>query len=175
VRIPITSSAFALVAVGCATVLAGCGGTRLHGGASRPAAADPIEYSDCMRAHGVPNFPDPGPAGQLALPSSIDPHAPAFRAARRRCASLQPAAVAPPRPSERRRRQAVIFSRCVRAHGLPDFPDPSLTVPAPGDGSGIIRGGLYWHVTAGTVTSPAFRRASVACGWRLAQPVANAQ
>jgi hypothetical protein len=44
-----------------------------------------LKLSVCMRAHGVPNFPDPGPHG-LHIGPNIDPRAPQFRAAQKACA-----------------------------------------------------------------------------------------
>ena len=44
-----------------------------------------------MRAHGVPNFPDPGPlspAARRSLRSSLDPGSPVFQAAARLCLGL---------------------------------------------------------------------------------------
>ena len=56
--------------------------------ASQRAAA--LRFSQCMRSHGVPNFPDPTFAGggmalELRRDSGIDPNAPAFKAAQQAC------------------------------------------------------------------------------------------
>lgn len=41
----------------------------------------------CMRAHGVPNYPDPSSSsgGQVGPPAGINPQAPAIRSAARAC------------------------------------------------------------------------------------------
>jgi hypothetical protein len=44
-----------------------------------------LKLSVCMRAHGVPNFPDPGPNG-LHIGPNIDPRSPQFQAAEKACA-----------------------------------------------------------------------------------------
>jgi hypothetical protein len=44
-----------------------------------------LKLSVCMRAHGVPNFPDPGPHG-LNIGPNIDPHSTQFQAAQKACA-----------------------------------------------------------------------------------------
>jgi hypothetical protein len=56
-----------------------------------------LKFSQCMRTHGVPNFPDPkfGGGGQVSLqvkggPDGIDPNSPQFRAARKTCQSDLP-------------------------------------------------------------------------------------
>jgi hypothetical protein len=52
-----------------------------------------LAFARCMRANGVPNFPDPnGQSGQLGPSSGIDPTSPAFQAALNGpCKSLAPA------------------------------------------------------------------------------------
>jgi hypothetical protein len=54
-----------------------------------------LEFSQCMRGHGVPNYPDPitGPTGGQAInlgPEGIDPSGPAFQAAQAACQKLFP-------------------------------------------------------------------------------------
>jgi hypothetical protein len=44
-----------------------------------------LKLSVCMRAHGVQNFPDPGPHG-LNIGPNIDPRSPQFQAAQKACA-----------------------------------------------------------------------------------------
>lgn len=66
----------------------------------KPSAADlrtALAWAQCVRKHGVPNFPDPtysaNPSGltlvfrgvQFQLPSSIEPRSPAFRQAQAAC------------------------------------------------------------------------------------------
>ena len=41
-----------------------------------------LAFAKCMRAHGVPDFPDPnGQSGQLGPSSGIDPNSPQFQSA----------------------------------------------------------------------------------------------
>ena len=68
----------------------------------------------------------------------------------------------------------VAFSKCVRDHGLPSFPDPTRNLPPPPAPNGFVRGGFYWPVGRGTVSSPGFLRAARACGWHITHPVAGA-
>ncbi|MFZ0378227.1 MAG: hypothetical protein WAL38_10400 [Solirubrobacteraceae bacterium] len=46
-----------------------------------------LAFARCMRAHGIPNFPDPSSysGGQVGLPAAIDPQSPAFLTAARVC------------------------------------------------------------------------------------------
>src|SRR5437588_474396 len=103
--------------------------------ASTSAYQKGLEYSACMRSHGVTNFPDPTTNGgggmQLRLDknSGIDPNSSQFKAAQQACQSLQPggktgagAAFDPTKIGP--------WAACIRTHGLPKFPDPQNT----GDG-----------------------------------------
>jgi hypothetical protein len=58
--------------------------------------AEQLKYAHCMRAHGVPGFPDPSPEGGFSIPNSVDENSPAFQAAERACKDLQPALPGPP-------------------------------------------------------------------------------
>ena len=52
-----------------------------------------LRYSQCMRTHGVPQFPDPKFSGggvQLRLPQGLGPDSPSLKAAQNACRSLQP-------------------------------------------------------------------------------------
>ncbi|MBV8527060.1 MAG: hypothetical protein JOZ75_01960 [Candidatus Dormibacteraeota bacterium] len=56
-----------------------------------------LKFSQCMRAHGIANFPDPqfhsGPGGggvELQVPTGVDPQSPQFQAAQSACQSDLP-------------------------------------------------------------------------------------
>ena len=106
-------------------------------GSSAPGGAL-VEYARCMRAHGVSSFPEPG---SLSAPDAIRnfkgeivqtvgalASSPVFQAAQRACAKYygRPAA-APPQVSPQEMQKLLVVSRCMRAHGVPDFPDPNPT------------------------------------------------
>jgi hypothetical protein len=147
----------------CAVALSACGSS------SKPSSAgsggtQPVKYADCMRADGVPNFPDPGSNG--ALPN---PALPAFRAALKACAKLQPVGMhlgGPPEPSATELRAARGFAQCMRNHGFSRFPDPLTTVS---DVATLTLGpGEYFPDPGPTeVQSPAFTQAAKACGVQL--------
>jgi hypothetical protein len=85
-----------------------------------------------MRSHGVPSFPDPGSSGQIRVDprklaeSGIDVDSPRFKRAARACLRLQPkGARATARQPTAAQQQAMLrFARCMRSHGVPNFPDP---------------------------------------------------
>ena len=93
--------------------------------------AEAEAYSQCMRSHGVSNFPDPvlTPDGGYGYRTTgIDPHAAAFQGALQACKSLP----SPWRPSGQQlspaQQQAWLsWAKCIRAHGVPNFPDPTFS------------------------------------------------
>jgi len=44
-----------------------------------------LRYAECMRAHGVSDFPDPLPGGGFDIPSAVDAQSRTFTAADRAC------------------------------------------------------------------------------------------
>jgi hypothetical protein len=160
-----------LVMVGSAVTLAACGsagpGVAGTGTSAAPnSKSSPIALSKCMRAHGVPNFPDPtaGPGGaglQISqTPGSsaltvngVTLSGPAFEAASKACKRLLPGGGGPPHPlSNQQKLRILAFARCMRAHGVPNFPDPTFR-----SGGGVLLQGV-------NPQAPAFGRASAACG-----------
>jgi hypothetical protein len=155
---------------GAATVvflLAGCGGSSSAGGtqAARGEGDPALKVAQCMRAHGVPNFPDPAPGGGLVVPNSINVKAPAFEAAQHACANLFPGGGPSGRASEADKLAMLHLARCIRTHGVPDFPDPTTAPPAtpPANGLALGRGGVFLIVR--DPQAPAFKHAAAVCGF----------
>jgi hypothetical protein len=165
-----------LAAITCTVAIVACSSSTQPSSTTGSAGTGQgVAYADCMRSHGVTGFPDPSPGGGVALPSSINPESPSYQNALQHCAKLQPGPIGgPPKASEHARILDVEFSRCMRRHGNPDFPDPSLSIPPPGEAQGIIRGGMYWRLPAGAVRSPAFEKAATICGLSPPHAVASA-
>jgi hypothetical protein len=59
----VNSLSMVLVACGCILAIAACGSSRSRSGSGSKTFAQGVRYSDCMRSHGVSNFPDPAPGG----------------------------------------------------------------------------------------------------------------
>jgi hypothetical protein len=121
-----------------------------------------------MRAHGVPNFPDPNPEGDLEITagSGIDPQSPAFQRAQQACSQYAPPIGPAHAMSASDRRRAVVFAQCMRAHGQPDFPDPTIGTPTPRTtGRVLALRGMFFAIGTGIdPKSLAFRQAARACG-----------
>jgi hypothetical protein len=156
--------AAALIGVGL--LAAACGGPAGPGVAnagpgssaspSASASGSALAYSRCMRAHGITKFPDPDSHGNLGLNAGpgtgIDPNSPQYKAADQACKHLMPA----PNPSQAAQdRPALLrYARCMRAHGVTDFPDPN-----PG-------GGIQASPTPGSdldPNNPIYKAANNAC------------
>jgi hypothetical protein len=123
------------------------------------------KFAACMRKNGVPNFPDPTSSGTVSIgPSSgIDPSSPKFQAAQQTCRKLLPNG-GQPTPAQIAKMQAgaLAFSKCMRAHGVTNFPDPTFSA---GGGIGI-------HIQAGSKSgldpnNPTFQKAQQACQGKL--------
>ena len=170
-------TALALISVLClATGLAACGGSAAPAGtgtSARASAGQFLQFAKCMRAHGVPNFPDPSLGGRIEISpgSGLHPRSPAFQAAQKACRSRLPGGgPGAIKPTKRQYAAALVFARCMRSHGVPGFPDPILSVPA---GSGPIlalRGMMFKPGPGIDPRSPAFQRAASHCGVRLPKP-----
>jgi hypothetical protein len=88
-----------------------------------------------MRSHGVANFPDPKSDGQLTIAGTgIDTNSPAFKGAQNACQSLMPGGGAlgsSGQKSDMSRAQGLTLARCMRSHGVPNFPDPNASGAIP--------------------------------------------
>jgi hypothetical protein len=89
-----------------------------------------LAFSHCMRSHGVPNFPDPNSSGVLPKiqVDQLAASSPQFPAAHRACEHLLPNGG---QPTQAQVQQAWNdmrnFARCMRSHGVPNWPDPAAT------------------------------------------------
>jgi hypothetical protein len=83
-------------------------------------------YAQCMRQHGVTNFPDPqGPNQNQFLISAAVQHNPHFQSASTACESLRPQQGTGAGSSGGvSQQQLLAFAQCMRANGVAQFPDP---------------------------------------------------
>jgi hypothetical protein len=148
--------AAAIVAMAVLAVLvAACGGSRAStgsggsasgGGSSSAQSGEP--FSVCMRSHGVPRYPDPpseAPPGFLAVVKSahaVGVSASQLQEAERTCYHTLPIDATklnhlslaqceyigdcPPTLVQQALTQLEKFARCMRSHGVPGWPDPTI-------------------------------------------------
>ncbi|HTW09491.1 MAG TPA: hypothetical protein VME46_18435 [Acidimicrobiales bacterium] len=118
--------------------------------------SDALKYSHCMRSHGVVDFPDPAANGNFSFSSAngIDPGSSQFQAANKTCEKLMPNGGQPTAAQQAAfTAQALKFSKCMQAHGIRDFPDPTSQ-------------GLQVRVSPGSdldPNNPKFQAAQSAC------------
>lgn len=181
-------------------VLAGCGGSKAPSIASvgktsaatttAPAATAGapkgqtqlqqglLKYSECMRANGVPSFPDPSPSGgfEFSASSGVDPSSPTMKAAQAKCQKLMPGGGPPAgatHPTAQWLAQMEKTAQCMRRHGVPSFPDPRTSVPAtpfPDGGTGVVSdidGVVLVFPSTLDTQSPAFQVAAKTCDFPL--------
>lgn len=161
-----TPPGLALAAVASVAVLAsGCGSSSpaTSTPSSRSQVAAAAKYTTCLRRHGLSNFPDPKaitengtPTVTVAFPAGST-NAPQFNTATDDCRKLYPSQRSGinPTPAQLRDLQhgMLAFARCVRAHGVSNFPDP----PSPqSNRRGPPFPGVDWR-------APAVQAAGTAC------------
>lgn len=139
----------------------GSGNSGSGSNSSRYEAA--LKYSECMRAHGVANFPDPGADGSIEIQSngpsgshSLHLNSAQFNAANQACKHLLPNGGQPTAAQKAQMEaQALKYSQCMRAHGVANFPDPDTS------GGGI---GFKLSPSSGIdPRSPQFQNAQKTC------------
>jgi hypothetical protein len=81
-----------------------------------------VKLAECIRAHGVPHFPDPDPKGDFAFGIDVSPAV--WRRATGACKALTPPGTFSGKRSPKQQSDALRFAGCVRKHGVKDFPDP---------------------------------------------------
>ena len=134
-----------LIAAAGLALLAACSGPPTSAGAGgAPTAGFPsaVAYSHCMRSHGVPGFPDPASNGAIPKTSAqaLGISSSRFQAAQSACRHLLPAATSSQQQAQQCMQAGVCpqvlvqqmltadraFARCMRSHGVPNWPDPTV-------------------------------------------------
>jgi hypothetical protein len=158
--------------IGCAITIAACGSSGSTPSHSGGRGGSFVAFSECMRSHGVPNFPDPSGGGGINIGANINPASPAFKAAQVICRKKLPGG-GPPPPSAATtahlKTQLVAMAECMRAHGVTGFPDPTTASPPSNPaGYAILEddAGVVLAIPASIgVGSPAFKQAAKACNF----------
>jgi hypothetical protein len=149
VRLPHRSARAVLLAAGVlagGTAVAGCGGGSSTPGvatiSTTTATTSPsagggtqttglLAYASCMRSHGVPNFPDPasdaGNEKQAVVSALRGISNSQAEAAQTACLYLQPHRGGQLTPAQLAQHltDLLAFARCMRTHGIANFPDPT--------------------------------------------------
>jgi len=170
----------ALATMACIVLLAAACGDAQSPAASATAPTREqaaLAYARCMRSHGVPDFPDPDSNGDFHLSSNqqgggsrgrgsssagsqeSNPVSSQETAANQVCNHLlDVGAQMSAGQQQHALSQLVKYAQCIRAHGVPNFPDPHTTSGGIGvpSGIGFDLSGIDQH-------SPQYHSASHAC------------
>lgn len=143
------------VMAGAALLTLACGGNSVStgsSGSSQAAGATPsassqasnnaVAFAQCMRAHGIPSYPDPSSASgpvdsrQLGVTDTV------YESARTTCYRLYPQRQSGPGLTTAQQQQVLgqllNLAKCMRSHGLPTFPDPNPASTIWGSGGGQL-------------------------------------
>jgi hypothetical protein len=161
-----------IAVVALALLVAACSGGPSSTGSDSSAAAagagaaNPtlLAFAQCMRARGVPDFPDPqaGDSG-AKFPSAqqLGVSASRYQAAENLCQHLLPAGSGdqfPPAEVPLLLSGMRLFSQCMRSHGVPDWPDPITDA----EGRPVFDPGAD-GITQAETRSPQFQAKITAC------------
>jgi hypothetical protein len=147
-----------------ATSAAAAGAAASSGGGESSPGSKAVAFSACMRSHGVPNFPDPQISHngsevsvRIALPAGVGSGNSKFKSAQQACRKLLPGGggvgpVNQPVVSPAEQTQYLKAAACIRAHRLPNFPDPTFS-----------GGGVHIDHQRLNESSPTFKAAVHAC------------
>ena len=135
--------------------------TAESGGSTASKYKAALVYVDCMRSHGVSNFPDPTSDGQInvqfasggkdgaPVSSGIDRMSPQYLSADQTCRPLLPGGVPTPAQNQQALAKVLKFAECMRLHGVSNFPDPT--------NAGVV------HLIGVDQNSPQYQGAQKAC------------
>jgi hypothetical protein len=135
-RTPRPPAALAMVAL-ISLIGAGCGsnaptetatttaaaGTSATGPNTKLTARDKaVKFAECIRAHGVSDFPDPNAKNDFEYGVSVSPAV--WKQATTACKDLQPPGTLSSKRTPKQQSASLRFAQCIRDHGVKDFPDP---------------------------------------------------
>jgi hypothetical protein len=125
-----------LVALALVSVIsAGCGSnarseTGSTGSTGNKNATDQdkaVKFAECIRGHGVPDFPDANAKGEFVYGVSVSPAV--WKKAVDACKDLQPPGTLSAKRSPKQQTASLKFAQCIRDNGVKDFPDPANGEP----------------------------------------------
>jgi hypothetical protein len=93
--------------------------------------AKALSYAQCMRSHGIQNFPDPTVQDNshakgvgFNMSNGIDTSSPQFQSAAKACRKQTGFGQPNPAVLQAMMASALKFSDCIRSHGVANYPDP---------------------------------------------------
>jgi hypothetical protein len=86
-----------------------------------------VKFAECIRAHGVADFPDPNAKNEFEYGVSVTPAV--WKRATTACKDLQPPGTLSGKRTHKEQSGALKFAQCMRDNGVKDFPDPANGEP----------------------------------------------
>jgi hypothetical protein len=105
-------------ASGSSSISSSPGGTT----ATTTARDKAVKFAECIREHGVADFPDANAKGEFVFGINVSPEV--WTKAVDACKALQPAGTLSATRSPKQQSAGLKFGQCIRDNGVPDFPDP---------------------------------------------------
>jgi len=170
-RVRLRRAVFPVVAAGVAAVFLA---TACSSGGGDPSAASTtaattayqkeLAFAQCVREHGVPNYPDPNSQGQLGVnANTIGVSQTVVQSAENDCKSLLPdSGKRTPAQEKQELAGALKYAQCMRSHGILAFPDPT-------DSNGHV-GFAFANSRSLNPSSPQFQAAQNSCQKNLVNP-----
>jgi hypothetical protein len=145
----------ALLTVACGSSPSSSNPSTAAGGGSSSSNPGLVAFAQCMRAHGVTDYPDSGAPTDAAPGSDLNPDNPTYQSARQACEYLHPVIHVNQSQAAQNLAAALNFAKCMRQHGITNYPDPGPH-SGPNGGEGINLSGI-------DINSPRFKAAQQAC------------
>jgi hypothetical protein len=119
-----------LIGAGCSNGSAENGNTGTGTASTTSSGADKtltardkaVKFAECIRAHGVSDFPDPNAKNQFEYGVSVTPAV--WEQATTACKDLQPPGTLSAKRTPKQQSASLRFAQCIRDNGVKDFPDP---------------------------------------------------
>jgi hypothetical protein len=159
----IATAAIALLAAACSGSPSSTGpGGSLDAGGSQTSQL--LAFARCMRSQGVPDFPDPSSASKFPGAQQLGVSSSQYQAAMNACQHLLPNGGSAPNQTELQQEEnaELPFSRCMRSHGISDWPDPSIYTNTDGE-TAVVFNFLDTSLDGDGFDSPQVQAASNAC------------
>jgi hypothetical protein len=141
---PAARTAAVIIATAGLALLTACGGSSSTGSGGRPSStrtssasstgaggassayvSQVLAFARCVRAHGVPNFPDPNSSGAFSKQALVELGVSKSRLRAAMAPCPFPARQAP--LTARDQQDYLKAAACMRSHGIPNFPDPTFS------------------------------------------------
>ena len=107
-------------------ITAGCGSNAPSetgtAGKTLTARDKAVRFAECIRAHGVSDFPDPDAKNDFQYGVSVSPTV--WKRATTACKDLQPPGTLSSKRTPKQQSASLRFAQCIRDNGVKDFPDP---------------------------------------------------